>query len=145
MNLAAVPDSSFMIRNKLSSPSNQGRYVWVGLAIAIAAAAAVGVTSYKSISQYYSWVDWVTHTRKVLAALDQARGESFGSVAALQSYFQTGERRYLDQLAAGISDLKANSAALRALTLDNPSNSAMSTKSTRPSGAWRRSCPRLSG
>ncbi len=110
-----------MIRNKLSSPSNQGRYVWVGLAIAIAAAAAVGLTSYKSISQYYSWVDWVTHTRKVLAALDQARGESFGSVAALQSYFQTGERRYLDQLAAGISDLKANSAALRALTLDNPS------------------------
>jgi len=110
-----------MDRNKLSLRSNEGRYLWVGFAIAIVAGAVVAFTSYSDITRNYNWIDWITHTGKVLETLDAARGDSFISVTALQTYFQTGDRKNLDQLAVSVSDLQRKSAALRALTRDNAS------------------------
>ena len=110
-----------MTRNKLSLQSNEGWYLLIGFVIAIVAAVVVAFASYSEIDQYYNWVDWVTHTQQVLGTLDTARTDSFTSVAALQSYFQTGDRKNLGQLAISVSELQRKVAALRALTLDNAS------------------------
>ena len=90
--------------------------------------------SYRDINQYYNWVDWMTHTQKVLAALDGARGNSFASVAAIQTYFQTGDRKSLDQLSANVAELRRKAAAVRDLTAAWP-NSADSTRSINPNCA----------
>ena len=108
-----------MTGTKLSSQTNEGWYLVVGFAIAIVAAGAVALASYNDINQYYNRVDWVTHTEQVLRTLDAARGDTFASVAALQSYFQSGDRKNLDQLAASVSELQRKAAALRVLTEDN--------------------------
>src|SRR5579864_313042 len=108
-----------MTGTKLSSQTNEGWYLVVGFAIAIVAAAAVALASYNDINRYYNRVDWVTHTEQVLTTLDAARGDTFASVAALQSYFQSGDRKNLDQLAASVSELQRKAAALRVLTEDN--------------------------
>ncbi len=110
-----------MTGTKLSSQTNEGWYLVVGFAIAIVAAAAVALASYNDINRYYNRVDWVTHTEQVLTTLDAARGDTFASLAALQNYFQSGDRKKLDQLAARVSELQRNAAALRALTEDNTS------------------------
>jgi PAS domain S-box-containing protein len=110
-----------MTGTKLSSQTNEGWYLVVGFAIAIVAAAAVALASYNDINRYYNRVDWVTHTEQVLTTLDAARGDTFASLAALQNYFQSGDRKKLDQLAASVSELQRNAAALRALTEDNTS------------------------
>ena len=70
----------------------------VGFATAIVAAVAVAWASYNDITQYYRWVGWVTHTQSVLVTLDGARGDTFSSVASLQTYFQNGDRKNLDRL-----------------------------------------------
>ncbi len=108
-----------MTGNKLSLQTNEGWYLVVGFGIAIMAAGAVALASYNDINQYYNRVDWVTHTEQVLRTLDAARGDTFASVAALQSYFQSGDRKNLDQLAASVSELQRKAAALRVLTEDN--------------------------
>ena len=108
-----------MTGTKLSSQTNEGWYLVVGFAIAIVAAGAVALASYNDINRYYNRVDWVTHTEQVLTTLDAARGDTFASVAALQSYFQSGDRKNLDQLAASVSELQRKAAALRVLTEDN--------------------------
>jgi PAS domain S-box-containing protein len=113
--------SRFMTGNKLSLQTNEGWYLVVGFAIAIVAAAAVALASYNDVNQYYNRVDWVIHTEQVLAALEAARGDSFASVAALQTYFQSGDRKNLEQLAASVAELQRKAAALRALTEDNAS------------------------
>ena len=110
-----------MTGTKLSSQTNEGWYLVVGFAIAIVAAAAVALASYNDINRYYNRVDWVTHTEQVLTTLDAARGDTFASLAALQNYFQSGDQKKLDQLAARVSELQRNAAALRALTEDNTS------------------------
>jgi PAS domain S-box-containing protein len=110
-----------MTGNKLSLQTNEGWYLVVGFAIAIVAAAAVALASYNDVNQYYNRVDWVIHTEQVLAALEAARGDSFASVAALQTYFQSGDRKNLEQLAASVAELQHKAAALRALTEDNAS------------------------
>jgi PAS domain S-box-containing protein len=108
-----------MTGNKLSLQTNEGWYLVVGFGIAIMAAGAVALASYNDINQYYNRVDWGTHTEQVLRTLDAARGDTFASVAALQSYFQSGDRKNLDQLAASVSELQRKAAALRVLTEDN--------------------------
>ena len=108
-----------MTGNKLSLQTNEGWCLVVGFGIAIMAAGAVALASYNDINQYYNRVDWVTHTEQVLRTLDAARGDTFASVAALQSYFQSGDRKNLDQLAASVSELQRKTAALRVLTEDN--------------------------
>jgi PAS domain S-box-containing protein len=110
-----------MTGTKLSSQTNEGWYLVVGFAIAIVAAAAVALASCNDINRYYNRVDWVTHTEQVLTTLDAARGDTFASLAALQNYFQSGDQKKLDQLAARVSELQRNAAALRALTEDNTS------------------------
>ncbi len=100
---------------------HEGWYLAAGFAIAIIAAAAVALTSYNDISRNYKWIDWIIHTGRVLETLDAARGDTFASVAAQQTYFQNGDRKNLDQLAAGVSKLQRETAALRGLTLDNAS------------------------
>jgi PAS domain S-box-containing protein len=110
-----------MTETKHSSQTNEGWYLVVGFAIAIVAAGAVALASYNDVNQYYNRVDWVTHTEQVLTTLDAARGDTFASLAALQNYFQSGDRKKLDQLAASVSELQRNAAALRALTDDNTS------------------------
>ena len=82
-----------MTRNNLSLQTNEGWYLVAGFAIAIVAAAVVALASYSDINQYYNRVDWVTHTDVVLRTLDGARGDTFGSVAALQTYYQSGDRK----------------------------------------------------
>ena len=119
INLRQLAKSQFMTGTKLSSQTNEGWYLVVGFAIAIVAAAAVALASYNDINRYYNRVDWVTHTEQVLTTLDAARGDTFASLAALQNYFQSGDRKKLDQLAARVSELQRNAAALRALTEDN--------------------------
>ena len=101
--------------------TNEGWYLVAGFAIAIVAAAVVALASYSDINQYYNRVDWVTHTDVVLRTLDAARGDTFGSVAALQTYYQSGDRKNLDQLALSVSELQRTAAALRVLTVDNES------------------------
>jgi PAS domain S-box-containing protein len=101
--------------------TNEGWYLVAGFAIAIVAAAVVALASYSDINQYYNRVDWVTHTDVVLRTLDGARGDTFGSVAALQTYYQSGDRKNLDQLALSVSELQRTAAALRVLTVDNES------------------------
>ena len=93
----------------------------VGFATAIVAAIAVAWASYNDITQYYRWVGWVTHTQKVLVTLDGARGDAFSSVVSLQTYFQNGDRKNLDRLELGVSELLRKTAELRALTVDNDS------------------------
>jgi PAS domain S-box-containing protein len=93
----------------------------VGFATAIVAAVAVAWASYKDITQYYRWVGWVTHTQSVLVTLDGARGDTFSSVASLQTYFQNGDRKNLDRLELQLSELLRKTAELRALTIDNDS------------------------
>lgn len=110
-----------MTGNNLSLQTNEGWYLVAGFAIAIVAAAAVALASYSDINQYYNRVDWVTHTDVILRTLDAARGDTFGSVAALQTYYQSGDRKNLDQLALSVSELQRTAAALRVLTVDNES------------------------
>jgi PAS domain S-box-containing protein len=110
-----------MTGNNLSLQTNEGWYLVAGFAIAIVAAAVVALASYSDINQYYNRVDWVTHTDVVLRTLDGARGDTFGSVAALQTYYQSGDRKNLDQLALSVSELQRTAAALRVLTVDNES------------------------
>src|SRR5271155_4572857 len=110
-----------MTGNNLSLQTNEGWYLVAGFAIAIVAAAAVALASYSDINKYYNRVDWVIHTDVVLRTLDAARGDTFGSVAALQTYYQSGDRKNLDQLALSVSELQRAAAALRVLTVDNES------------------------
>ena len=93
----------------------------VGFATAIVAAVAVAWASYNDITQYYRWVGWVTHTQSVLVTLDGARGDTFSSVASLQTYFQNGDRKTLDRLELQLSELLRKTSELRALTVDNDS------------------------
>ena len=93
----------------------------VGFATAIVAAIAVAWASYNDITQYYRWVGWVTHTQSVLVTLDGARENTFSSVVSLQTYFQNGDRKNLDRLELGVSELLRKTAELRALTVDNDS------------------------
>ncbi|HVB79596.1 MAG TPA: PAS domain S-box protein [Candidatus Binataceae bacterium] len=110
-----------MSRSKRSLQTYEGRYLWVGFAIAIVAAAAVGLTAYNDISRNGEWIAWITHTGTVLETLNAAREDSFASVAALQTYFETGDRKNLNDFAVGIAELQRSCAALRVLTLDNAS------------------------
>ena len=93
----------------------------VGFATAIVAAVAVAWASYNDITQYYRWVGWVTHTQSVLVTLDGVRGDTFSSVASLQTYFQNGDRKNLDRLELQLFELLRKTAELRALTIDNDS------------------------
>lgn len=124
-----------MTGNKLSLQTNEGWCLVVGFGIAIMAAGAVALASYNDINQYYNRVDWVTHTEQVLRTLDAARGDTFASVAALQSYFQSGDRKNLDQLAASVSELQRKAALCASSLRTTPSSSAASIKSTSPRGA----------
>lgn len=126
-----------MSGNKLSLQTNEGWYLVVGFGIAIMAAAAVALASYNDITRYYNRVDWVTHTEQVLTTLDASRGDTFASLAALQNYFQSGDRKKLDQLAARVFQLQRNSRGGFAPSLrTTPRSSAASIWSTSPRGAW---------
>jgi PAS domain S-box-containing protein len=107
--------------NKLSLQRHEGRYLWVGFAVAIVAAAAVGITTYNDVNRNYNWIDWISHTEKVLETLDEARRDFFDSEAALQAYYQTGDRKSLDKFASNLSNLQPKYAVLRMLTRDNAS------------------------
>jgi PAS domain S-box-containing protein len=110
-----------MTGQKLSRQTNEGWYLVMGFAIAIVAAAVVALASYRDISQYHNRVDWVSHTEEVFTTLEAANGDAFASVAALQTYFQSGDRKNLDQLATRVSELQRKATALRVLTADNES------------------------
>ena len=116
-----IRTSAFMTRDRVSFRSNEGWYLVVGFATAIVAAVAVAWASYNDITQYYRWVGWVTHTQSVLVTLDGARGDTFSSVASLQTYFQNGDRKTLDRLELQLSELLRKTSELRALTVDNDS------------------------
>jgi CHASE3 domain sensor protein len=124
-----------MTRDRVSFRSNEGWYLVVGFATAIVAAVAVAWASYNDITQYYRWVGWVTHTQSVLVTLDGARGDTFSSVASLQTYFQNGDRKNLDRLELQLSELLRKTAELRALTIDTTPSSAGSMRSSSPNGA----------
>ena len=64
---------------------------------------------------------WQIDAADVIQLPNLPRGDSFASVAALQTYFQTGDRKNLEQLAASVAELQRKAAALRALTEDNAS------------------------
>jgi PAS domain-containing protein len=108
-----------MKRSVVSLRSNEGRYLLLGLAIAIVAAASVALTSSSEISQNYAWIDWITHTGTVLGTLDTARADSVESLAALQNYSQNGDRKSLDKVALSLSEVRRQAVGLRILTQDN--------------------------
>jgi PAS domain-containing protein len=108
-----------MKRSDVSLRSNEGRYLLLGFAIAIVAAASVALTSSSEISENYAWIDWITHTGTVLGTLDMARADSVESLAALQNYFQNGDRKSLDKVALSVSEVRRQAVGLRILTEDN--------------------------
>jgi hypothetical protein len=108
-----------MKRSVVSLRSNEGRYLLLGLAIAIVAAASVALTSSSEISENYAWIDWITHTGTVLGTLDMARADSVESLAALQNYSQNGDRKSLDKVALSVSEVRRQAVGLRILTQDN--------------------------
>jgi CHASE3 domain sensor protein len=108
-----------MRRSDVSLRGNEGRYLLIGFAIAIVAAASVALTSSNEITWNYTWIDRITHTGAVLGTLDTARADSFESLAALQNYSQTGDRKSLDKVALSVSEIQRQDAGLRVLTHDN--------------------------
>jgi PAS domain-containing protein len=117
--LESIADARIMKRSVVSLRSNEGRYLLLGLAIAIVAAASVALTSSSEISQNYAWIDWITHTGTVLGTLDTARADSVESLAALQNYSQNGDRKSLDKVALSLSEVRRQAVGLRILTQDN--------------------------
>ncbi len=109
-----------MNRYKLSLQRYEGRFLWIGFALAIVAAAVLGIAYYGDVKRYYSWNDWISHTERVLETLDEVRSETFSSLAAVQTYTQNGDRQNLDRLSDMAFELQRQSARLRSLTADNP-------------------------
>jgi len=107
--------------DKLAKRNFTDRLLWAGLALAIVAAVAIGWTADRDANESYAWSNWITHTQDVLGVLDDARGNTLSALAAIQHYYQSGDRRNLDSVSNIVSRLKRQSLVLRSLTLDNAS------------------------
>lgn len=110
-----------MNRYKCSSQRYEGRFPWIGFALAIVAVAVTGSAYYSDVRRYFSWTDWISHTERVLEALDDVQSETFSSLAAVQTYAHNGDRQNLDRLSDIAIELKRQFEGLRSLTADNAS------------------------
>ncbi|HEY6419446.1 MAG TPA: PAS domain S-box protein [Candidatus Binataceae bacterium] len=99
----------------------EDKFLGVGFALAIVAAVAIGWNAYSDARESSDWYRWIAHTQIVIATLDAAHADSFSSLIALQAYAKSEDLSDLDKHTKIVSRLQRESAALRTLTVDNPS------------------------
>jgi PAS domain S-box-containing protein len=97
------------------------KFLGAGIAVAIVAAVAIGWNAHSDAYEASDWNRWVAHTQIVIGTLDEARADSFSALIASQTYYRTGDPRDLDKHTKIVSRLQGELAALRRLTVDNPS------------------------
>ena len=102
----------------------KGPVLWLGFGAALIAAAAVGYAARAESNRYYYWSDWISHTQAVLDTIEEERVQLFNALTTLATFYQTGEDRRLDELAATISKLRRLSTQLGSVTRDNPRQQA---------------------
>lgn len=99
--------------------SHVERKALAGFIATMAVLLLLGGLSYQTARMALGTADWVTHTYKVLTALESFEGGLFQAESGQRGYFISGQPEMLDQRRAGLEKAGAAIARLRELTADN--------------------------
>jgi methyl-accepting chemotaxis protein len=97
-----------------------GTKIGAGFALALAALASIGVTSYRSTSSLIVASEWKNHTNVVLRSLAKLMSALQDAETGQRGYVITGRDSYLEPHVAGVRAVGEAMEALRKLTADNP-------------------------
>jgi CHASE3 domain sensor protein len=98
------------------------RYAAFGLALAMLA--AVGVATIWSVERTAASYDWIQHTYRMIATVQEYRASLRGAEAAARGYRLTGNPAMRQEFAATAQTIDRNLAELTLLTADLPSQAA---------------------
>jgi PAS domain S-box-containing protein len=92
----------------------------VGVAAALTVLCAVGVLSYRRVSEEDSDAAWVVHTHRVIETLDGLLTDLVNAETGQRGYLLTGTRSYLQPYTSAAGRLQSDYDLARKLTADNP-------------------------
>jgi len=94
------------------------------LVLLVAALLVDAVLTLHNIREVATGVQWVSHTHEVLSEIEQAMSTLKDAETGQRGYLLTGERPYLEPYEQALPRLRGQLARLRALTIDNPPQTA---------------------
>jgi methyl-accepting chemotaxis protein len=101
-----------------------GTKISVGFGLTLAIFLAVGVVSYRSVTQQTEAADWVAHTREVQNQLTQLLSNLQDAETGQRGYVITGVEGYLAPYTSGTARAEENRKHLAQLVVDNPRQQA---------------------
>ncbi|HEX4456543.1 MAG TPA: CHASE3 domain-containing protein, partial [Polyangia bacterium] len=97
-----------------------GSRITVGFSISLVAVIAIGLASYKSAQRLDDTTRWLSHTYEVERNLEQILSYLIDAETGARGYALTGMDEYLGPLTLAHEKLREPIAAVRSLTVDNP-------------------------
>lgn len=97
-----------------------GQKVLLGLGLALAFMAGIGIASYRSTMRLVENNVWVTHTQVVLGEADLLLAGLAQTESSGRGYALTGDSGFVDQFETAAGRIAENQKSLRELTRDNP-------------------------
>ncbi|HKC06944.1 MAG TPA: CHASE3 domain-containing protein, partial [Methylomirabilota bacterium] len=94
------------------------------LVLLVAALLVDAVLTLHNIREVATGVQWVSHTHEVLSEIEQAMSTLKDAETGQRGYLLTGERPYLEPYEQALPRLRGQLERLRALTIDNPPQTA---------------------
>ena len=115
-----------------------GRKLAVGIAVTVAAFAAVAITGLSTTRSLVADAELVAHTHEVRSHLNRMFGELIDAETSERGYVITGSERFIEPYRTAVANLELSFQELRRLTADNPNQQRRLDK-TRPLLDRRRS------
>ncbi len=109
-------------------PWNLTRGQTVAIVLLVAALLTDAVLTLHNIRKVATSVQWVSHTHEVMTHLEQVVSTLKDAETGQRGYLLTGERVYLEPYEQALSRIPGQLERLRALTIDNPPQTAHALK-----------------